>query len=312
MADVDYTKLEDRLGKQHLAQRMKVQSHHVARLFGAGKTWFHIENIRTLHRMIRRTLKFFGIYQIGHRNTLRLRTEQNEVFFDELPESFDGFRILHISDTHIDGNPELLPILQDQIRTLECDLCVITGDFREGTFEDYEIPARKMVELCSSLTAPVYAVLGNHDCIEMVPLLEAGGIRVLLNEKAVLDRNTEKIYLLGVDDPHYYETDNLEKAIQDVPDDAFSILLAHSPQIFRKAAYCGIGFYLCGHTHGGQICLPGGHPVLANTSCRKGQRKGAWQYHELPGYTSRGAGTSSVSVRFNCPPEITVHTLRQK
>lgn len=312
MAEIDYAKLEERLGKQHLAQRLKIQSTHVARLFGAGRTWFHLEHIRSLHRLIRRTLKFFGIYQIGHRNALALRIEQNELSFDDLPEAFDGFRILHISDIHIDGTPELLPLIRAQLTHSEYDLCVCTGDFREGTFEDYEIPSRHMVELYNSLNAPVYAVLGNHDCIEMAPLLQNCGIQMLLNEHAVLERNHQKIYLLGVDDPHYYETDNLEKALQNVPDSAVSILLAHSPEITRKAAWAGVDAYLCGHTHGGQICLPGGRPLLANSRCPHDQRKGAWHYEQMQGYTSRGAGTSSLPVRFNCPPEITVHTLKKK
>lgn len=312
MAETDYAQLEIRLGHQHLSRRMNIQSHHVARLFGAGKTWFHIENIRTLHNIIRRTLRIMGLYRIGHRNTLSLQVEQNEVFFKDLPEAFDGYRILHISDTHIDGNPDLLAVLQNKIQSLSFDLCVFTGDFREGTFEDYETPARQMIDLCQNLNTPTYAVLGNHDAIEMVPLLEAGGIQLLLNERTTLTRDASSIVLLGVDDPHYYETDNLEKAMNGLDEDPFCILLAHSPEITRKAAYAGVDFYLCGHTHGGQICLPGGRPVLANSRCPHDQCKGAWAYHDLQGYTSRGAGTSSVDVRFNCPPEITIHTLRKR
>ncbi len=116
---------------------------------------------------------------------------------------------------------------------------------------------------------------------------------------------------MGVDDPHYYETDNLEKAMTGVSDDTFSILLAHSPEITRQAAYAGVDVYLCGHTHGGQICLPGGQPLIANSRCPHNQCKGAWKYDTMQGYTSRGVGTSSVDVRFNCPPEITIHTLRR-
>lgn len=310
MTETDYEQLEERLGHQHLAQRLNIQSHHVARLFGAGKTWFHIENIRTLHRIIRRTLRIMGLYRIGHRNTLNLRIEHNELVFKDLPAAFDGYRILHISDTHIDGNPDLLPRLKTMTLNLNVDLCVFTGDLREGTFENYETPTQQMIELCRGLDAPTYAILGNHDAIETVPLLEKGGIRMLMNEHAILTRGAESIALLGVDDPHYYEADNLEKAMGGVNDELFSILLAHSPEITRKAAYAGVDFYLCGHTHGGQICLPGGKPLLANSRCPHDQRKGAWTYHEMQGYTSRGAGTSSVDVRFNCPPEITIHTLR--
>jgi len=312
MADVDYKQLEERLGRQLLAQRLKIQTHHVARLFGNGKVWFHIENIRTLHRIIRNTLKAAGLYWRGHRNALDVHVKFQELSCVDLPAAFDGFRLLHISDTHIDGNPELIDILVRLIEPLEYDACVITGDFREGTFEDYETPARLMIELRRHIKTVTFAILGNHDAVEMVPMLEDGGIRILLNEHVVLERRDEKIWLAGVDDPHYYETDNLDKAIEGVPEAGFKILLAHSPEIARKAAFAGINIYLCGHTHAGQICLPGGRPLLTNSKCLRKLRSGLWHFEEMTGYTSHGAGTSSVAVRFNCPPEITVHTLRRE
>lgn len=312
MAEVDYQQLEKRLGRQLLAQRLKIQTHHVARLFGSGKVWFHIEHIRTLHRIIRNFLKALGLYGRGHRNALAVRVNFHKLPCPGLPEAFDRFRLLHISDTHIDGNPDLIRILARLIDQLEFDLCVITGDFREGTFEDYETPARRMVELRKHIKTDVYAILGNHDCIEMVPTLEEGGIRLLLNEHVKIERNEACLWLAGVDDPHYYETDNLDRALEGVPEDGFTILLAHSPEICRKAAFAGVDLYLCGHTHAGQICLPGGHPLLTNSKCPRECHSGPWTFEEMTGYTSRGAGTSSVAVRFNCPPEITVHTLHRK
>ena len=312
MAEVDYQQLEERLGRALLAQRLKIQTHHVARLFGSGKVWFHIEHIRTLHRIIRNLLKALGLYWRGHRNSLAVRVNFQELPCPDLPEAFDGFRLLHISDTHIDGNPDLIGILARLIDPLEYDVCVITGDFREGTFEDYETPARRMVELGRHIKTETYAILGNHDCIEMVPTLEEGDVRMLLNEHAVVKRDGSTLWLAGVDDPHYYETDNLDKALEGIPEDGFTILLAHSPEIYRKAAFAGVDLYLCGHTHAGQICLPGGQPLLINSKCPRECHSGVWHFEEMTGYTSRGAGTSSVAVRFNCPPEITVHTLRHR
>lgn len=311
MAEVDYQQLEKRLGRSLLAQRLKIQTHHVARLFGGGKVWFHIEHIRTLHRIIRGILKAGGIYWRGHSNALAVRVNYHKLPCPDLPDAFNGFRLLHISDTHIDGSPELLDVLIRLIEPLEYDLCVITGDFREGTFEDYETPARRMVEMRRHIKTATYAILGNHDAIEMVPILEAGGIRLLLNEHVKMEYGDSSVWLAGVDDPHYYETDNLDKALENIPEDGFKILLAHSPEILRKAAFAGINLYLCGHTHAGQICLPGGRPLLANSKCPHKCRAGLWHFEEMTGYTSRGAGTSSVNVRFNCPPEITVHTLQR-
>ncbi len=312
MADVDYQHLEARLGRALLAQRLKIQTHHVARLFGSGKVWFHIEHIRLLHRIIRNLLKAAGLYWRGHRNALTVQVNSDDLPCPDLPEAFAGFRLLHISDTHIDANPELLDILIRLIEPLEYDVCVFTGDFREGTFEDYEMPVRRMLELHRHIKTKTYAILGNHDAIEMVPALETGGIRLLLNEHVMLEHGGSSICLAGVDDPHYYETDNLDKALEGVPENDFKILLAHSPEICRKAAFAGINLYLCGHTHAGQICLPGGRPLLTNSKCPREFHAGLWRFEEMTGYTSRGAGTSSVAVRFNCPPEITVHTLRCK
>ena len=312
MADVDYKQLEERLGRQLLAQRLRIQTHHVARLFGNGKVWFHIENIRTLHRIIRNLFKAAGLYWRGHRNALDVQVNFQELPCADLPAAFDGFRLLHISDTHIDANPELISILIRLVEPLEYDVCVFTGDFREGTFEDYEAPTSRMVELRRHIKTDTFAILGNHDAVEMVPGLEDGGVRILLNEYVTLERGGEKIWLAGVDDPHYYETDNLDKALEGVPEFGFKILLAHSPEICRKAAFAGINLYLCGHTHAGQICLPGGRPLLTNSKCPRKFHVGLWHFEEMTGYTSRGAGTSSVAVRFNCPPEITVHTLRRK
>lgn len=312
MAEVDYQQLEKRLGRPLLAQRLKIQAHHTARLFGTGKVWFHIEHIRTLHLIIYILLKLTGLYRRGHRNALAVQVRFQELPCPDLPAAFDGFRLLHISDTHIDGDPELTDLLARLIDPLDYDACVITGDFREGTFEDYDIPARLMVELRRHIQTDTFAILGNHDAVEMVPALEAGGIRTLLNEHAVLKRGDDCIWLAGVDDPHYFETDNLDQALEGIPEDDFKILLAHSPEICRRAAFSGVQLYLCGHTHAGQICLPGGHPLLTNSKCSRAYHFGLWFFEGMTGYTSHGAGTSSVAVRFNCPPEITVHTLRRR
>jgi len=156
----------------------------------------------------------------------------------------------------------------------------------------------------------VYAVLGNHDSLRMVPHFESMGIQVLLNESVKIERGGAAIYLAGIDDPHYFRTDNMEKAAEDIPPDAVSVLLAHSPEIYRQAAHAGFSVMLCGHTHGGQICLPGGIPLMVNARCLRRYCKGSWRYHALAGYTSAGSGVSMVDVRLNCPPEITLHRLR--
>src|SRR5450755_1535549 len=95
----------------------------------------------------------------------------------------------------------------------------------------------------------------------MVPAMEAMGIRMLLNECEVIARGDQRIYLAGIDDAHFYRVDNIEKAALPIPDGAFSILLSHTPEVYRQAAHANFDLMLSGHTHGGQICLPGSIPI---------------------------------------------------
>jgi predicted MPP superfamily phosphohydrolase len=89
----------------------------------------------------------------------------------------------------------------------------------------------------------------------------------------------------------------------------FSVLLSHTPEIYRQAAHADFNLLLSGHTHGGQICLPGSIPIILDAVLPRRMGAGAWQYHNMTGYTSVGAGSSVVPVRLNCPPEITLHCL---
>jgi predicted MPP superfamily phosphohydrolase len=88
------------------------------------------------------------------------------------------------------------------------------------------------------------------------------------------------------------------------------VLLSHTPALFREAAAQGFAGMLCGHTHGGQICLPGGIPILTDTTAPRRLARRAWTYRGMAGYTSVGCGCSVVDARFHCPPEVTLHTLR--
>jgi hypothetical protein len=133
---------------------------------------------------------------------------------------------------------------------------------------------------------------------------------MLLNECELIARDDQRIFLAGVDDAHFYRMDNIEKAVAEIPEGAFSILLSHTPEIYRQAAHAHFRLMLSGHTHGGQLCLPGSIPIMLEAVLPRGMGAGAWQYHGMTGYTSVGAGTSVVPVRLNCPPEITLHRLR--
>lgn len=301
--------LEHRVNPLHLRQRLGIEREAEARIFGQGVKFFHLENWYSAHALIRTALRLCLLHRRGQRNALDIRIRHNHVRLPRLPRSFEGFTLLHLSDLHLDMTPQTPAALIDRIAGLEYDAAVLTGDFRARTTGPWEPTVAALHEVRAHLEEPVYAVLGNHDSIRMVPPMEASGIRVLLNESVTFERDGERIHLAGIDDPHYFQADNLEKACEGIPLDDVSVLLAHSPEIYRRAAHAGFDLLLCGHTHGGQICLPGGIALTYNARCPRRLCAGAWTYHDMAGYTSVGSGVCIVDVRINCPPEITLHHL---
>jgi predicted MPP superfamily phosphohydrolase len=311
MDDAVSRKLEQRLGRLHARLRLGIEQDHEAQIFGQGLNFFHIENWYSIHALMRTALKLSGLYWRGQRNTERIQIRHNECRFVALPPAFDGFVILQVSDLHADISEGAMRRLAELLPELNYDVCVLTGDYRGATYGPYEAALSAMQRALAGLRGPVYGVLGNHDTIRMVPDLEAMGIRMLLNECETLSRDGQAIYLAGIDDAHYYRMDNIEKAAADIPPDGFSILLSHTPEIYRQAAHADFDLILSGHTHGGQICLPGSIPVTLDSVLPRRLGSGAWKHHDMHGYTSVGAGTTIMPVRLNCLPEITLHHLQR-
>ena len=303
--------LTRRLGRLHARQRLGIERAYEARVFRKGINFFHIENWYSIHSVIRAALRLAGLYGRGRRNAARVELRRNTVVLPELPPAFDGFTLLHLTDLHVEMNSAALQRVVELLADVSYDVAVLTGDFRAQTYGPYEAVLDGLRWFRPHLKGPVYGVLGNHDTVRMVPAMERMGIRMLLNEVEVIRRGDQRIHLVGVDDAHYYRVDNIEKAAGDVPHDEFSILLTHTPEIYRQAAHADFNFLLSGHTHGGQICLPGGTPIILDAKLPRKFGAGAWQYEGMHGYTSRGCGTSLVPVRLNCPPEITLHHLRR-
>jgi uncharacterized protein len=304
-------KLEQRLGRLHARQRLGIETDHEAQIFGQGLTFFHLENWYSARSIIRNALKLTGLYWRARRNAERIVVKHNDVAFKDLPPLFDGFAILHISDMHVEMNEVAMQRLSELVAEMRYDLCVLTGDYRGETFGPFAAALDGVGRVRGHLRGPIYAVLGNHDTIQMVPGLEAMGIRILLNECEVIARGDQQIHLAGIDDAHFYRVDNIEKAALRIPDGAFSILLSHSPEIYRQAAHANFNLMLSGHTHGGQICLPGSIPITLEAALPRRMGAGGWQHNNMIGYTSVGAGSSVVPVRLNCPPEVTLHRLRR-
>jgi predicted MPP superfamily phosphohydrolase len=301
--------LEQRVGRLHLRRRLGIERDHETQVIGRGRNLFHIENWYSIHGVIRGLLRLSLLYRRGRNNTLALQTRHNNFPLPHLPAAFHGYTILHISDLHLDMHEDFPRVLAAAVRDLPYDICVLTGDFRGRTHGPITPTLDALRWLRPKLKREVYAILGNHDSIRMVPVLEGMDIRVLVNESVALRRGADAIYLAGIDDPHYFRADNLEKACDGVPLDAVSILLSHSPEMYRHAAHAGFDVMLSGHTHGGQICLPGGWPIMCNARAPRRVCRGAWRHLALQGYTSVGSGASIVEVRLNCPPEITLHRL---
>lgn len=304
-------KLNERLGSLHAKQRFGIEQDREGQIFGRGLTFFHLENWYPAPWIIQNVLKATGLYWRARRNAERILVKHNEVQLEELPTLFDGFTILHISDLHVDMNEIAMKRLIELVDGMRYDLCVLTGDYRGESFGPFQAALDGVAEVRAHLKEPIYGVLGDHDTIQMVPGLEAMGIRVLLNECETLVRGDQRIYLAGIDDAHYFRADNIEKASLPIPNGSFSILLSHTPEVYRQAAHADFNLMLSGHTHGGQICLPGSIPIKLEAVLPRRMGSGAWQYHDMTGYTSVGAGSSVVPVRLNCPPEITLHRLRR-
>lgn len=298
-----------RIGETHLRQRLVLQKEHSRQAFRSGYRKVQFENVWGLMRMIRFALKATGMFRWGYRNYLDIQIVENKFYLPGLPDNFNGFRILQLSDLHLDLDPVITGVIEKKLINLEYDLAVITGDFRSQTFGSYAKAMQETVRLLKSLHGPIYGILGNHDYLEFVLDLETAGMQMLLNETVILEREGEIIYLSGVDDPYFYETDNLPRACDGIPVEAFSILLAHTPDIFRAAAASGYDLLFCGHTHGGQICLPGRYPLMTHSNCPRSMIYGPWRRNGIQGYTSAGTGSNGVPARFFCPPEITIHQL---
>jgi len=252
-----------------------------------------------------------GLYWRGVRNALDIRLLQHEVALSGLPPAFDGYRILHITDPHITRLDETAARLRACIEGVEADLCVMTGDYGDGRRRDTEqtIAALRPVIAALRVRDGILATLGNHDSLRLVAPLESLGARVLVNETATVARGADKVHFTGLDDVHHFYSEAAPAALRAAPE-GFRIALVHSPEIADVAARAGFALYLSGHTHGGQICLPGGRPIATNLRRHRRFASGFWRCGAMVGYTSRGAGVSFLPLRFNSFGEVTLYTLR--
>lgn len=251
----------------------------------------------------------------------RLETTHYIMESPEIPEEFNGFRILQFSDLHADSIPGLV----DEIRNESPDIIVSTGDLvhDRGSYAQGVRVCRRLTEI-----APVYAVSGNHDLwrsdyMEFEKELTDAGVRTLHDERIELKKNGAKIGLAGIDDP--FSRDNarikktIKKSLSKIPEyDGYDILLFHRANLLDLLKNHGFNLILAGHMHGGQFRLPiGGRGIISPKSSWNGSKLFfpkyfAGHYHSTNTQmiVNRGVGNPMIIPRLFNRPEITVVTLK--
>jgi predicted MPP superfamily phosphohydrolase len=226
-----------------------------------------------------------------------------------------GFRLVHVSDLHLGplADRDALREALDRINALEPDVVCVTGDIVDSPATDL---ASWIPEL-ERLTAPqgVFTILGNHDRhvgdARVVEALERWTTwRVLRDEMATIDIDGARLHLLGLEDRPWREVaDELPALVRRVPAGEPAVLLAHRPTVFGPAATAGIGLTLAGHTHGGQVAVPGAPRLNVARVLQTRFDAGQFVRGDALLNVSRGLGSSGQRVRIGVPCEITLVTL---
>ncbi len=233
-----------------------------------------------------------------------------------LAPEFDGYRIAHISDIHMDDwmPARRLAKMLELVNRQQPDLVAITGDFVTSAPKRI---AKDLVDVLSAL-APrdaTVAVLGNHDHWTDPDLvrevIRESGIVPVGNDKHTLHRGEAMLHVAGVDDV-WESKDRLDLVLDNLADTGAAILLAHEPDFADVSAATGrFDLQLSGHSHGGQVIVPLRGPLVLPRYAQK-YPVGLYQVGKMLQYTNRGLGMILPPVRFNCRPEITAITLRHK
>lgn len=274
------------------------------------KSKSHWDLFLHLLRIFALLLKATGYYRKGYGNAKTINVTRLILKYPNLPAAFDGFRILHLSDLHIDSIPGFATLIRDRIKNLEFDVCVLTGDYRRDISGSFQHILKPFKILSKYIQAPygTFAVLGNHDTFLMAQYEKQSGLELLVNESVEIEKDGHKILVTGTDDPFNFYTEQATLSLETKGYD-FKIALVHTTELAKVASSNKYSLYLCGHTHGGQICLKEGIPVISHQFEGKQFNQGQWEMGKMKGYTSRGVGVSGMPVRFNCAAEVVLITL---
>ena len=281
---------------------------------------------RKLRRHIRRSIfRFAGLMMpvVGAMvSAYALGVEPRKVDYNErdmvlprLKPGFDGYRIIQISDLHFDSwiaAKTMLPQIIERINEYNADLIVVTGDFVSSYPENHIEHLRKNLSMLKAKDG-VLAVMGNHDHWYNVgilrEMLQDAGLKELRNEVFSIQRDDDYLHIAGIED-HWKGLSDVDAIVEQIDAEHCAILLAHEPDYADISSPTGrFDLQLSGHSHGGQINLPfTGAPWLP----RYGEKYPAGHYRigNMQLYTNRGLGTTMLPIRFNCPPEVSIFTLR--
>ena len=267
----------------------------------------HWQTLQALMQLFKIVLQLTGLYQLGLRNAQELHLREFQLYFPNLPPSFDGFAILHLSDLHLDGREGLAAAIIATLGERPVDLCVLTGDYRTKLHGRNQQVLQDLAQLVAGINSRhgFLGILGNHDDCHMVNPMEKIGIQMLINGSCLLEKGGDRLQVIGTDDVHYYFTDQALQCLE-AAEDEFTVALVHSPELYDLAANMGVDLYLCGHTHGGQVCLPGGVALLTHLNRGRKYYRGHWRHGAMQGITHAGVGTSALPVRFNTRGELLI------
>ncbi|USN45024.1 MAG: metallophosphoesterase [Candidatus Woesearchaeota archaeon] len=241
--------------------------------------------------------------------------ERVTVSLEKLPSAFVGFTIAFLSDFHLRGNATLLQEARELLKQESYDLCLLGGDYVERA---HQLAVLKNFLKTIALPNKTFAVKGNHEYYGDMRLLQQvfkeTGVHLLDNQSVRISKKGQSVDLIGVspylyDDPKVSDESDLPKALKG-SSSACKILLSHSPDIILKEEAKQCSLVLSGHTHGGQICLPGIGALYTSTRIGRAYASGLFSIDGLQLYVTRGLGTSKVfslpSPRIRCMPEITL------
>jgi predicted MPP superfamily phosphohydrolase len=291
-------------------RRAIVTGRHWSGPNGLRPRWHH-GAFSLLLDLLGRAFAFTPWHARGVRNALDLELTRLDLKVAGLPAAFDGYRILHVSDTHLDNMPALADVAARLLDGIEVDLLALTGDVHGRVRHSLDQSVGPLQRTLAGVTVRDrrLAVLGNHDPVEMVEALAAIGFETLVNRSTTLTRDGAAVHVTGLDDVHDFYSPAARAAV-DQKVVGCRIALVHSAEMADHAAAAGCALYLCGHTHAGQVCLPGGRAVFTQlTRCRHAV-SGVWREGTMVGYTSPGLGVAPPTVRFNTRGGVAVITLR--